>query len=112
MRFFKTIGSFFAPKGPLDDKTYWIYVQCGSCGEKIRTRVNLFNDLSIQYGEDGEPVTYICRKTIVGAARCFRRLEVTLTFNARRQLIDRQIEGGDFRSAEDFYRASNPSGYP
>ncbi len=102
MSLFKKIGSFLSPKGSGTDQAYWVYTQCGSCGEKIRTRVNLYNDLSIRYGGDGEKDTYICRKTIMGTARCFRRLEVTLTFNAKRQLIDRQIEGGTFIAAEDF----------
>jgi hypothetical protein len=101
MSWFKKIGSLLAPKGNAEDKTYWIYVQCKSCGEKIRTRVNLYNDLSIQYGEGGQQDTYLCRKTIMGKARCFQRLEVTLSFNAQRQLIDQQIKGGEFIKAED-----------
>ncbi len=102
MSLFKRIGSLFAPQGSPDEKTYWIYVQCGDCGEKIRTRINLYNDLSVEYGEDGEKDTYLCRKTILGKARCFRRLEVTLTFDSRRRLIAREIAGGAFISAEDF----------
>ena len=102
MSFFKKIGSLFTPQGSPDEKAYWIYVQCGECSEKIRARIDLYNDLSIEYGEDGEKDIYICRKTILGKARCFRRLEVTLTFDSRRKLLDREIAGGAFISAEDF----------
>lgn len=80
----------------------WLYARCTGCGEKLRTRVNLYNDLSVDYGEGGSQDKYICRKTLVGNQQCFRRIEITLTFNANRKLIGQEISGGEFITAADF----------
>jgi hypothetical protein len=76
--------------------SYWIVARCNRCGETVRARVNLYNDLSINYGEGGEATTYFCRKLLTGEGRCFERIEVALTFDEKRQLIDRNIRGGTF----------------
>ncbi len=101
MSIFKKIGAIFSPRDTSDDQTYWLHVRCGTCGEELRTRVDLVNDLSVRYGEPGEMDTYICRKTMMGSSRCFRRIAVTLTFDTRRRLIGHEIEGGDFIAPED-----------
>jgi hypothetical protein len=43
---------------------------------------------------------YFIRKTLVGSNRCFQRVEVTLYFDERRNLVDRQISGGEFIEPE------------
>lgn len=88
------------PKSRESDAT-WIAVRCNRCGEVIRARVNLFNDLSAQYGEDGGgEVSYYCHKQLMGEGaegrRCFQRIEVELTFDSRHKLINREISGGTF----------------
>lgn len=105
MGLFKKSASLFAPREAGDRYARWLYVQCDHCGEKLRARVDLRNDLSIQYGETDGAVTYFCRKTLVGSGRCFQPIETGLTFDAGRQLIERQIQGGRFISEEE-YRAS------
>jgi len=77
------------------ERLYWIAVRCQRCGEIVRTRINLSNDLSAEYGENGT-TTYICRKVMIGKQRCFQPIEVTLTFDANHRLIDRQVTGGEF----------------
>ena len=84
-----------------DRDSLWIYARCARCGEKLRARVNLFNDLSINYAEGASQDTYICRKTLVGDQQCFQRIEITLIFNASRKLIGQEITGGEFISADD-----------
>ena len=79
-----------------DASSYWITVQCDRCGEVIQARVNLANDLSIEYDEGGNKTGYFCRKVLVGKQRCFQQIEVTLKLDAKRKLIDRQITGGKF----------------
>jgi hypothetical protein len=93
MDILKKISSLFST--PDDSGAYWIEVKCRRCGETIRSRVNLNNDLSVNYGDDGK-TTYYCRKVLMGQERCFQRLEVELTFNENKRLIDRQISGGSF----------------
>lgn len=101
MSILKKIGKFFSAS---PDKTpiYWLFVQCNHCGEKIKTRVNLYNDLSIRYGEKNKKDSYFCRKVIIGADRCYRPIEVEMTFDGSKKLVDRQITGGQFISNEEF----------
>ena len=81
---------------------YWVYVQCNRCNEKLRTHVNLNNDLSIRYGESDSDDTYFTRKTIIGRNLCFQAIEVELTFDRNRNLIDKQIQGGRFISEAEY----------
>ncbi len=102
MGFFKKISQAFSGARQSDPEVYMIYVRCAHCGETLKSRVNLMNDLSLRYGEGNEGNSYYCRKILSGASRCFRKIEVNLTFDVNRKLIDRQISGGEFISAEDF----------
>ena len=97
MSFFKKISQALGGGRPAGGDFYELGVKCENCGELITARVNLMNDLSIRYGEQGEADTFFCRKTIIGKnKRCFRRIEVELTFDKDRNLLDRQIQGGTF----------------
>ena len=97
MSLFKKIsGMLSSSSNAGDDHNLWVSVKCGRCGEIIRARIDLRNDLSIDYGDNGGKTNYICRKTLIGEGRCFQRVEVKLTFDKNRQLIDRGISGGDF----------------
>lgn len=95
MGLFKKISQLFNTPAKGDPHGYWIAVRCKRCGETIRTRVNLSNDLSLNEQEDGT-TTYFCHKTLMGDTGCFQRVEVELTFDPQRRLIDRQITGGEF----------------
>jgi hypothetical protein len=102
MDFLKKLSNLFSPAASKKQAGgYWVAVRCHRCGEVIRTRVNLSNDLSPNFGDGGEKVTYFCRKTLIGDQRCFQQVGVELTFDANRQLIDRQIRGGDFIDADE-----------
>ena len=98
MGFLDSFKSMFS--GENDAQDYWVYVRCKRCGEPIKTRVDLRNDLSQM--EDGG---YLVNKTLVGNRRCFERVEVTLTFDAKRELVDQQILRGEFITAEEFEAA-------
>jgi hypothetical protein len=102
MSFLKKISDFFSSSSIGSDPSYWLYVQCNHCGEKIKVRVNLYNDLSIRYGEKEEKDTYFCRKVIMGAERCYRPIEVEMTFDRNKKLLDRQITGGIFISKDEW----------
>jgi hypothetical protein len=101
MSIFKKIGKFLSAS-PDKSPVYWLYVQCNHCGEKIKTRLNLYNDLSVHYGEKNDKDTYFCRKVIIGTQRCYRQIEVELTFDRNRKLLDRQITGGTFISEDEY----------
>lgn len=100
---FKKLASLFTPEGARETYAYWLYVQCDRCGEKIRSRVDLRNDLSVHYGETDRDTIYFCRKTLMGSGRCFQQIEVELTFDGRRQLVERQIRGGRFITEEEYF---------
>lgn len=102
MTIFKKLSNLLSSPGGASKVEYWVYARCAWCGEKLRTRVNLYNDLSINYGEKDSQNYYVCRKLLVGDQHCFRRIEIKLTFDADRKLIDREIIGGEFISAEEF----------
>jgi hypothetical protein len=87
--------------GEGQDKTgYYVYVRCNRCGEAIKARIDLRNDLS-RLEEGG----FVVRKTLVGSQRCFERVEVTLTFDDNRKLVDREIVRGEFITGEEFDEA-------
>lgn len=86
-----------------DSSAYWVYVKCDQCGEKLRTRVNLYNDLSIHYSATDGSNTYFCRKAIIGSELCFFPIEIELTFDHQRNLVDSKIQGGQFISEAEFH---------
>lgn len=79
-------------------KEYYIFnVKCKRCGEIITARVDVDNDLSVEYEGGGD--NYYCRKVVMGTGEnmCYQQIEVGLKFNSRRKLLERRIEsGGDF----------------
>ena len=92
MGFFKTLFNRSVHNSPSDFYTF--AVQCKRCGEVIEGRVNLNNDLSVEY-ENGHDV-YFVRKTVMGNSKCFQQIEVELKFNIDRKLLERQATGGQF----------------
>lgn len=101
MGFFKRLSSLFSGPAKSDsDSAYWFTVQCDRCGEKIRGRVDLRNDLSVNYGDSDSDTTYFTRKVLIGENQCYQPIEVELTFDHRRQLLDRQIKNGKFVDEE------------
>ena len=102
MGILNALKSLFTGGGGPDESGYWVYVRCRRCGEAIRTRIDLRNDLSPN-DEEGYTVT----KTLVGDQRCFERIEVTLIFDANRRLLGQEIQRGDFISAKEFEAAQH-----
>lgn len=94
MGFFQKLARLISPSRLRETPVYWIHARCDRCGEEISARVNLYNDLSIEY--EGDQASYHCRKVLMGEGRCSQRIEVWLTFDQNRQLSDRQISGGTF----------------
>ncbi len=82
-----------APKRP--EKRYYVFsVKCLRCGESVTARVDLDNDLSVEYEPNGD--VYYARKIIIGENRCFQRIEAQFKFNQNRESIEKQIAGGMF----------------
>jgi hypothetical protein len=98
MNFLKGLfGSFSGEPAAL---FYDLAVKCNRCGEIIHTQINLNNDLSVEYGDDGSQ-TYICRKVLMGKGRCFQQIEVSLVFDAQKKLLSSEMTGGVMTGKED-----------
>lgn len=102
MSLIKKIAEFIGTGSRPASNMLWIYVQCAACGEKLRAEVNLANDLSVAYADAEREDRFVCRKVLVGSRRCFRRIEVSLTFDSQRKLIEKEIWGGEFIAAEEY----------
>ena len=77
------------------EKEYYVFkVKCNRCSEIIEGRVDLDNDLSVEY-EDNRQVYYV-RKGLVGANRCFQQIEVEIKFSSTRGVIEEHAQGGTF----------------
>ena len=75
------------------EKRFYIFqVKCNRCGEIIEGRVDLDNDPSLS--DEGD--NYIVRKGLIGANRCFQPIEVEMTFNSARELLEKNVRGGTF----------------
>ena len=92
----KLLSQFSSPS-KADSDALWVAVKCKRCGEVTRARIDLRNDLSIQYDEAGGMPTYFCRKVLMSeGGHCFQRMEVALTFDPNRKLVNREVNGGEF----------------
>lgn len=83
----------------------WVYVRCRRCGEAIQIRVDRRYDLASEWRSPGESgPAYTMHKDIVGD-RCFQRISIDIGFDARFRIVEPQIEGGDFLTAESYAAA-------
>ncbi|HCR72393.1 MAG TPA: hypothetical protein DIW23_13170 [Anaerolineae bacterium] len=92
MNFLKKLFSSSSPQPQRNDFTFTI--KCKRCGEEIQGRIDLVNDLSVEYEDDNE--IYYSRSEERRENRCFQRIEVHFKFLANKTLIDKDIFGGEF----------------
>jgi hypothetical protein len=77
------------------EKRYYDFsIKCLRCGEIISSRIDLDNELSVEYAEGGD--VYHGRKVLMGSGLCFQRVEVEFKFTPARELIERWVTGGEF----------------
>lgn len=91
MGFFKKL---FSPPGPAGT-FYQFSIKCKRCGETIRGRINVYNEPGTELDEKGKPY-FTCRKVLIGDLHCFQQIEVVITFDEYRHVLNRKITGGDF----------------
>jgi hypothetical protein len=96
MDLFKKMSGFFSARPSEDQSSYYVKVKCNRCGEEIPARINLYNDLSIEYDDSGNISGYICHKIIVGDQHCYQPIDVHLRFDPKRRLQEKEIIGGKF----------------
>jgi hypothetical protein len=95
MSFLKRLSDFLAPtqKPGFDERSYLLDVRCRRCGEIIPVRIDLMNELS----RDFSTGQYRTRKIVMGSTknRCFQQIELELTFDKNKQLIEQHVTGGE-----------------
>ena len=89
------LKKLFSGSSAKPEKRYYTFsVKCRRCGEIIEGRVDLDNELSVEYESNRD--IYIGRKVLMGGNKCFQRMEVELKFTHDRELIEQQVTGGEF----------------
>ena len=89
------LKKLFGGAGASPEKRYYTFhVKCNRCSEVIEGRVDLDNDLSLEY--EGDSTFYLVRKGLIGNNRCFQQIEVEMKFTSARELIEQQVQGGKF----------------
>jgi hypothetical protein len=89
------LKNLFGGMSAKPEKRYYVFnVKCNRCGEIIQGRVDLDNDLSLEFEDDRS--VYFVRKGVMGSGRCFQQVEVEMKFTSERKLIEQQAHGGTF----------------
>ncbi len=70
-------------------------VKCRRCGEVITGQINVNNEPSVEYDDNGKAY-YVCRKVLMGSGTCFQQIETVFKFDVNRHVLDREITGGEF----------------
>jgi hypothetical protein len=86
---------FKPPRQRFESQFHPFTVRCRRCGELIEGKINVYNDPSVEYGEDGR-ATYFCRKILMGAGKCYQQIEVTFVLDKDRKVLEQSISGGEF----------------
>jgi hypothetical protein len=85
------------------ERSLYLFIQCNKCGEKMRARVDLWNELTPDYeGNSEDPSSFHCRKVLVGENRCYQPIELQLKFDKNHKLVDKKIHGGKYIEEADF----------
>ena len=77
----------------------YYYVRCDRCKEALRFRVDPLWDLGAADGGG-----FVVTKHVMGQ-KCFKTVEVILTFDNRREESERRIYAGTFITAEEYEQA-------
>jgi len=100
MSLLDTLKSMFTP--PPDLMALWLYVKCKRCGAPVAVRVDLRNDPSLNDDSSG----YILRKEIMDD-QCFTLMRAEIAMDARRNIIEKKIDQGEFITEEEYLAMTN-----
>jgi hypothetical protein len=107
MGILKKLNKILSSPPPKTDRAMYLYVQCNKCGEKLRARVDVWNELTPEYdGKSDNAVSYHCRKVLVGENKCYQPIELRLKFDKNHKLIEQTIMGGKYIDQAEFNNRS------
>jgi DNA-directed RNA polymerase subunit N (RpoN/RPB10) len=105
MGFLDKLTSLFAGKGgggvESDGRGMYFYVRCAACGEKIRVRVDTFNDLAQEFDDKDKVSGYTLDKDVMGT-RCFRMMHLHIQFDSGKRILDKSVQNGTLVSKEEY----------
>lgn len=111
MSFLKKLASLFAGgAGSEEAHVQHVYLRCNACGEPLSVRIDTRNDLSPEWHDTSasgpdRPDYYTCRKTVIGGGRCYRSIDVEMTFDRNRRLESQHAAGGTVLTEEEYAQA-------
>jgi hypothetical protein len=97
--------------GTPGDGAIHLYVRCNRCSAPVHVRVDPYNDLTSEYGDDETTNSYRLIKEIMDS-RCFRIMRAELTYDTNRREIGRTIEGGTFITRDEYEQLAARSERP
>lgn len=83
-----------------DPNAWWLYVQCSKCDAPLAIRIDLRNDISIDY----ETNSRYLRKEIMDST-CFQLMYAEVHFDDSGKVTDQTIERGKFLTREEYQTA-------
>lgn len=102
MGFLDKLTALFSSKGGGDDgRALYFYVKCGACGEKIRVRVDAYNDLTQEFDDNDRTSGYRLEKDILGNT-CFRMMHLHVEFDTGKRILQKTVTNGALISKEEF----------
>jgi hypothetical protein len=102
--FFQRLANLFGGGSSSDeDRFLTVYVLSHRCREPIEIRVDMHNEVSRTDDDDG----FYVRKVIhtSGANRCFDQVELELWLDAKRNVINRDVQGGRWLTEDEYAEA-------
>lgn len=106
MGFFKRIKDaiFGSAEGEIRDPDgIYLYIKCSRCGAPVRIRADKRHDLQRDY-DTGE---FVLNKEIMDGT-CFNLIYATVRFSPSYQIVDQEIQGGEFITWEEYQALAAP----
>lgn len=108
MSLWDKVRGWFTSSGSGDEEdgsAFYLYIACERCTDLVAVRINRQSDLAQRFDTTTQSVSgYELHKGVVDQ-RCFRPIQVVMTFDAGQRELSREISGGRFLTREEFEAA-------
>ncbi len=100
---FDKIRNLFSGSGQGDATGIYFYVKCGKCGAPVKIRADRRHDLQRDFDSGG----YVLHKEVMDGT-CYQLFYFEVRFDARYNVVEREIEGGEFITEEAYRSLTQP----
>jgi hypothetical protein len=84
-----------------DGRAMYFYVRCNACGEKLRIRVDAFNELAQEFDDNEKTSGYTLDKEIMGS-NCFRMMHLHVQFDSGKHIVQQTLSNGTLITKAEF----------